>query len=165
MSTGRLRSFVLSLLAATLVALLPRAASATQKFGPIQLSGNLQSQNLFRTPDQSEVQFVQQRNTAHVRFDYDWLQGGKFYGKYDIPFIESSHLFILWRGVYDSVYDTTPGFAAREDIHGKAYFDGTDFLTYKQFGEQQKGLPADTFELSGLSHEERNSLKFDNQLR
>ena len=61
------------------------------------------------------------RNVAHLRLDYDWLQGGKFYNKYDIPFVEKSSLAVLWRGVYDSIYDTTPGFIDKEDIHGRAY--------------------------------------------
>src|SRR6185295_15256955 len=99
-----------------LAAVIVRPASATQKFGPIQLSGNLSSQNLIRHPDQSEFQYIQNRNTLRIRLDYDWLQAGKFYGKYDIPFLESSHLFVLYRGVYDSVYDTTPGFSERSDI-------------------------------------------------
>src|SRR5882724_5330386 len=111
----------LAVLGAILLALAPRAARATQKFGPIQLSGNLQTANIVRTPDQNTYEYIMNRNTAHVRFDYDWLQSGKFYNKYDIPFLESSHLSVVWRGVYDSIYDTTPGFIQKEDIHGRAY--------------------------------------------
>src|SRR6266436_7441545 len=97
----------LAVLGASLLGLLaPRAARATQKFGPIQVSGNLQTANIVRTPDQSTYEYIMNRNTAHVRLDYDWLQSGKFYNKYDIPFLESSHLSIVWRGVYDSIYDT-----------------------------------------------------------
>src|SRR5258705_360210 len=97
----------LAVLGAILLGLLaPRAARATQKFGPIQVSGNLQTANIVRTPDQSTYEYIMNRNTAHVRLDYDWLQSGKFYNKYDIPFLESSHLSIVWRGVYDSIYDT-----------------------------------------------------------
>src|SRR6266481_6089431 len=97
----------LAVLGAILLGLLaPRAARATQKFGPIQVSGNLQTANIVRTPDQNTYEYIMNRNTAHVRLDYDWLQSGKFYNKYDIPFLESSHLSIVWRGVYDSIYDT-----------------------------------------------------------
>src|SRR6266849_5021970 len=111
----------LAVLGAILLALAPRAARATQKFGPIQVSGNLQTANIVRTPDQSTYEYIMNRNTAHVRLDYDWLQSGKFYNKYDIPFLESSHLSVVWRGVYDSIYDTTPGFIQKEDNHGRAY--------------------------------------------
>ena len=41
---------------------IPDLAVATQKFGPIELSGNLQSQNLIRTPDASTYQYIQNRN-------------------------------------------------------------------------------------------------------
>src|SRR5262245_15718522 len=80
-----------------------RHAGATLRFGPLQISGNAQSQNLVRTPDASTWEFIQNRNTAHLRLDYDWLEGGRWIGKYDIPFIEKSSLALLWRVVYDSV--------------------------------------------------------------
>jgi hypothetical protein len=136
-------------------------AGATQKFGPVQLSGNLQSANIARTPDQDSFQYIMNRNIAHIRLDYDWLLGGKFYNKYDIPFIESSHLSLIWRGVYDSIYDTTPGFIQKEDIHGRAYSGN---LTLDQF-RKLKGFSRDVLEISGLSRKDRDALKFDNQLR
>ncbi|TMB47593.1 MAG: hypothetical protein E6J60_15550, partial [Deltaproteobacteria bacterium] len=65
----------LAVLGAILLGLLaPRAARATQKFGPIQVSGNLQTANIVRTPDQNTYEYIMNRNTAHVRLDYDWLQ-------------------------------------------------------------------------------------------
>src|SRR2546427_9671738 len=106
----------------------PPRVAATQRWGPVQLAGNLQSQNLVRHPDTSTYEYIQNRNTAHVRLDYDGHQAGRFYGKYDVPFLERSHLLLLWRGVYDSVYDVTPGFVQKEDIHGRAYGRGMDFF-------------------------------------
>ena len=153
----------LAVLGAILLALAPRAARATQKFGPIQLSGNLQTANIVRTPDQNTYEYIMNRNTAHVRLDYDWLQSGKFYNKYDIPFLESSHLSIVWRGVYDSIYDTTPGFIQKEDNHGRAY-GGLDLFDFAKL----KGGPKfarSVLTLSGLSRRDRDALKFDNQLR
>src|SRR5882672_9263315 len=144
----------LAVLAAILLALAPRAARATQKFGPIQLSGNLQTANIIRTPDQNTYEYIMNRNTAHVRFDYDWLQSGKFYNKYDIPFLESSHLSIVWRGVYDSIYDTTPGFIQKEDLHGHAYAGN---LTLDQY-RRQRGFPSSVLELDGLSRGARDAL-------
>src|SRR5262249_43547319 len=131
-----------------------------QKFGPIQLSGNMQSLNIVRTPDASTFQYIMNRNVAHIRLDYDWLQGGKFYNKYDIPFIESSHLFLLYRGVYDSIYSTTPDVLQKEDIHGRAYGG----LTYFQYA-QQKGLGRNAVSLSGLPNAALDALKFENDLR
>src|SRR4029078_3930745 len=107
------------LLLATLVA--PLRVEATQRWGPIQLSGNLQSQNLIRTPDAGTFQYIQNRNTARIRLEYRAADRGKFYDKYDIPFLESANVFLLWRGVYDSIYDTTPDTLEKEDVHGRAY--------------------------------------------
>ena len=42
----------------------PRHAGATLRFGPLQISGNAQSQNLVRTPDASTWEYIQNRNTA-----------------------------------------------------------------------------------------------------
>src|SRR6266550_278892 len=158
----------LAVLASILLALAPRAARATQKFGPIQLSGNLQTANIVRTPDQNTYEYIMNRNTAHVRFDYDWLQSGKFYNKYDIPFLESSHLSIVWRGVYDSIYDTTPGFIQKEDIHGRAYPGSNgSFVNVFDFAKLKggPGFARSALTVSGLSRRDRDGLKFDNQLR
>ena len=78
-------------------------AHATQKFGPLEISGNLQSQNLIRHPDLGQFQYIQNRNVARLRLEYAWLEGGRFMSNYDIPFIQTSKLFVQWRGVYDSV--------------------------------------------------------------
>src|SRR5947208_547985 len=47
---------------AVLSCLVPPPARATQKFGPIQLSGNLQTMDIVRTPDQDTYQFIMNRN-------------------------------------------------------------------------------------------------------
>jgi len=155
----------LAALAALLLVLAPQPTAATQKFGPLQLSGNLQSENLIRTPDESTFEYIMNRNIAHIQLDYDWLQSGKFYNKYDIPFIENSHLLLKWRGVYDSIYDTTPGFIQKEDIHGRAYLGGTAtiFQALQQAGKTVGGT--NLLKLSGLSDAERQTLKLENELR
>jgi hypothetical protein len=152
----------------------PAPAHATQKFGPIQLSGNLQSENLVRHPDVSTYEFIMNRNTAHIQLQYNWLEAGKFYNKYEIPFVERSSLFLLYRGVYDSIYDTTPGFIEKNDIHGNVY--GVDPTTGKGLSlfelaklkgdaAGKPGFARNVLTISGLSHDERDILKFDNQLR
>jgi len=144
----------------------PGMAGATQRFGPLQLSGNFQSQNLVRHPDAGTYEFIQNRNTAHIRLDYDWLQGGKFYGKYDIPYIESSHLFLLYRGVYDSIYDAKPGFVQKEDIHGRAYagLDYFDYATRVGFNNRTGFKPLTRQQLN-LDSLNAASLRFENRLR
>src|SRR5262245_36701193 len=120
-------SVVVSAVAVCLAAT-PYPAEATLRFGALQVSGNLQSQNLIRTPDAGTFEFIQNRNTARIRLDYDWFEGGKFIGKYNIPFVEKSNFTLLWRGVYDSIYSFTPGFLQKKDIHGNNYGDGRNYF-------------------------------------
>src|SRR5438094_2619143 len=148
------------LLATALVLFVPLPGTATQRYGPVEMSGNLQSQNLVRHPDDEHFQFIQNRNTAHLQFEYDWVQAGRFYDKYTIPFIERSLLFIKYRGVYDSIYDTTPDTLEKEDVHGRAYAGHTLFEYARLRGFSRK-----TLSLDGLSQSTRDALKFDNQLR
>jgi hypothetical protein len=138
----------------------PTSVGATEKFGPVELSGNLQTQNLVRHEDASTWQFIQNRNVARLRLEYAWLEGGRLMNNYDIPFIQTSKLFVQWRGVYDSVYDTTPGFAPREDIHGTAYGNRTlpEYL-------HDNGFSRHLLQLDGLTKDERDAYKFENNLR
>ena len=165
--TGRVRPVAI-LGFVVLLGLAAAPARATIKVGPFQLSGNLQAQNIIRHPDADEYQLIQQRNTARIRFEYDWLQKGKFIDKYNIPFIERSSLFILYRGVYDSIYDYTPGFIEKEDVYGRSYGEGRTLFDYAKLKGNASGRPGfarRVMTISGLTHEERNALKFDNQLR
>src|SRR2546427_12583628 len=92
-------------LATSLVLFVPLPGTATQRYGPVEMSGNLQSQNLVRHSDDAHFQFIQNRNTAHLQLEYDWVQAGKVYDKYTIPCIERSLLFIQDPGVSDTSYD------------------------------------------------------------
>jgi len=96
-------------------------AFATQKFGPFEISGNLQSQELVRHPDWDQYQFIQQRNTARIRVDWAWVQrGGKWLDRFDLSdLVSESHLFLLYRGVYDSVYDYTPDVTTKREFTGE----------------------------------------------
>jgi hypothetical protein len=171
-----------AIVGAAVAALAPQQASALQKLGPVQFSGNVQSQNLFRHPnDATDWQYIQNRNSLRLSLNYDWLQAGKFYNRYDIPFLESSKLTVLYRGVYDSIYDTTPGFIQKEDIHQHAYGGLTVFEFAKARGEaaavaaeasgdrreaaRLRHFARNVLSISGLSKDERDRLKFENQLR
>ncbi|MGH7787658.1 MAG: DUF1302 family protein [Candidatus Binatia bacterium] len=79
------------------------------KYGPVQLSGSIDSQTLVRSPSIDEWQFIQNRNTALLRLDYDWLQDGKFIDRVDVPFLKRSSLYVLYRGTYDSFWGIAPG--------------------------------------------------------
>lgn len=137
-----------------------REAGATQKFGPFEISGNLQSQNLIRHPDVKTYQYIQNRNVARLRLEYNWLEAGRFMTNYDIPFIQSSKLFVQWRGVYDSVYDTTPGFYPRYDIHQNSW-SGMRLPEYLR----DNGYSRNVIQLEGLTQDERDAYKFENTLR
>jgi hypothetical protein len=135
------------LIAVVLIAIAGRA-DATQKFGPLEISGNLQSQQLIRHPDIDQYYFIQQRNTMRVRVDWEWMKrGGKWMDRYDLSdWVESSHVFLLYRGVYDSVYDLTPGFTDKHEFTGEK--------VDKRFEH-----------LDDMSRGARNAMKFENQLR
>lgn len=138
---------------------LPRAVHATLRHGPIQVAGNLQSQNLVRMPEPGVFQFIQQRNSARVQLTYQWLEGGTALERFAVPFLREGSALLLWRGVYDSVYDTTPAVAARQDVHGRAYGG----LTLPEFA-RVVGRPR-AVELDSLSDGARDALRFENDLR
>jgi hypothetical protein len=97
-----------ALLAVCLAVAVSPPALATLKYGPVQFSGNFETQNLVRHPTYNKLQFIQNRNTVRLRVDWDWLEKGKLIERIDIPFIERSKLFLLYRGVYDGFYDIAP---------------------------------------------------------
>jgi hypothetical protein len=167
MSDRRARWALLGGLVALLTAAGSDRAEATIKYGPFQVTGSLQSQNLIRHPDIDSYNITQQRNTARLQLEYKWLENGKFIDKYDIPFIHRSSLYVLYRGVYDSIYDFTPGFIEKDDVHGKVY-GGLNVYDYGKLKGASLGRPnlaRNALSISGLTHEARNALKFDNQLR
>jgi hypothetical protein len=123
------------------VVLAAGAVHALPPYGPIQVSGNLQSQTLIRNPDIDKYQLIQNRNTLRLRLDYEWLKDGKAIEKYPVPWIRSSHLFLLYRGVYDSAYDLAPG------------------------GNLHDILAQPVGSLAGLPSQVRDGLKYENVLR
>src|ERR1043165_7728494 len=144
--TGFSQTWRLAVAAAALVLLSTSPAPATMKYGPLELSGNLQSQNIIRHPDIDEYHFVQQRNTMRARVDWNWLERGKWIDRINLPFIESSKFFLLYRGVYDSIYDYEPTNRER-DFRGR------------------KPGRAAVRDLDDMSKGARDAVKFENQLR
>ena len=83
--TGIGQTWRLAVAAAALVLLTTSPAPATMKYGPLELSGNLQSQNIIRNPDVDEYHLVQQRNTMRARVDWAWLEQGKWLDRIEPP--------------------------------------------------------------------------------
>ncbi|HVM94886.1 MAG TPA: hypothetical protein VMT89_00800, partial [Candidatus Acidoferrales bacterium] len=65
---GVLRAAVVAVCLAACTAM---PASATTKYGPLEISGNLETQNLVRNSTADELQFTQNRNTFRLRVDWD----------------------------------------------------------------------------------------------
>jgi hypothetical protein len=144
-STGRALGSFIALVA---LAGVSGVAHATQKYGPLELSGNLQSTQIVRHPDPGDFQFIQQRNSMKVRVDWAWIQRrGKWLDRFDLSdLIDSSNLFLLYRGVYDSVFDYTPGIKTKREFTGEK----TD-PRFDDLDDFDKGA--------------RDALKFENVLR
>lgn len=84
-------------------------SDAVRRYGPLQVSGSLESQNTFETPDIDHWTFVQQRNTLRLRFDLDVIEDRKGMLGFDIPGMKHLTGFLIFRPVYDSIYDIHPG--------------------------------------------------------
>src|SRR5512140_3541138 len=87
------------------VILVARALHALPRYGPFEVSGNIAAQQLIRNPDIDQYSIVEQRNTLKLRLDYQLLQDGRLIDRFNLPFLDRGNLFLLYRGVYDSVYD------------------------------------------------------------
>ncbi len=151
------------LLALSLALTMRTPAAAITKYGPLQLSGNIETQNLVRDSNPQDYQFIQNRNTFRLRVDYDWLQNGKLIDKIDIPFIERSKIFLLYRGVYDGFYDIAP-----TDLqHGQTRYD--DLVGGPISGHRPGQVDANGKLLPGaysrLDGNDRSALKWENRLR
>ena len=137
-------AWVILLSALCVTAMWRTPAVALLKYGPLQISGNLETQNLIRDPEPDQFQFIQNRNSFRLRVDWDWLENGKFIEKIDVPFIERSKLFVLYRGVYDGFYDIAPNDLQRGQTRADDVVGGR---------------------ISDLSGSQRTNLKFENRLR
>ncbi len=120
-------------------------ARADFTYGDLSLSGNLQTQQIFRHPEPDTWSIIQQRNVLRARVEYDWIKNGQAFSRFSLPGIDSAHFVGLYRGVYDSVYDFQPG--PRQDVfpyRGQAGRDG---------------------KLSDLSQKAAHALRFESTFR
>jgi hypothetical protein len=154
---------------------------AVMRYGPLQISGNLETYNLVRTPDigwnpttgWNKVQPVMNRNSVRLRIDWDWFQNGRLIDRLDLPFIERSKLFLLYRGVYDGFYDIAPtnpqmGQTRYDDLVGGPIAGNTPGQcvggacavgTASNLPQLQRGI------YSRFSGSNRTDAKFENDLR
>lgn len=129
-----------------LIVVAPTSADALYRKSGLDIGGHIRTTNIIRHQDIDNLAFIMQRNTLKLRLEYKWLQRGKAFGKYNIPFLKRSDIFMLYRGVYDSVYDTTPGQLERKDFQGDA-------------------LSPQDVALESIDRKTRDELKFNNQIR
>lgn len=110
-----MRRFHRAALAAALLPLVVgRPAFATTRLGPVEISGNVSTQNLFRLQGGartfSAFDPVQQRNTLRLQYEHRLVDRRRAPGvAVEIPFVERVDLLLYYRGVYDSIYDIAPG--------------------------------------------------------
>lgn len=131
------------------VAAAPGTADAlyrTSDFGDIDLGGRLRTINIVRHPNHKTYAFIMQRNELKLRFEWKWLQRGKVVGKYKVPWLDRSDIFMTYRGIYDSTYDTLPHQIEREDFQGDP-------------------ISSESAQLSSIPKGVRDNLKFNNRLR
>jgi len=108
---------------------------------PADISGNLESLNLVRHRDIDQWAYITARNTARVRLDWGWASRGRLLDRFDLPGVKQGHLLLLYRGVYDGIYDLAPGPRMR-DIFGQSVAS-----------------------IGDLSRDERDALRFESTLR
>jgi len=148
------------------------AAMNLMQYGPLQLSGKVDSLNLVRHSNPEKFQFIMNRNVLRLRVDWDWLQNGRLIDRFDLPFIERSKLYLLYRGVYDGFYDIAP----KDLQEGQTRFD--DLVGGPIIGNRPgtcKGgpCPANNTDPSNLlpgnysrfTDTNRSADKFENRLR
>jgi len=125
--------------------------------GRLELSGNVQTQNILRHPNTNtgDWQFVQQRNVFRTRVDWDLVQGSYLAGKFKVPGVRKAKFFMLYRFVYDSIYDYTPQTIPQRD------FRRTD--TKALFASV--GVPDKFRTLDGVPRDTLDAYKFENQIR
>jgi hypothetical protein len=133
-------------LALVLTLAAPNTAQAIYRSNSLDIGGHIRSTNIVRHQDFDNMAFIMQRNSLKLRMEWKWLQRGKAFGKFNVPFLDRSDFYVLYRGVYDSIYDYTPGQIDRKDISGDPI------------------SPA-LASLDSLDEDSRDEVKFNNHIR
>lgn len=100
-----IRAFFLALL------LYPTVSHSIVALRPeLEIEGFLKIQNVLRTPNFSDAEFIMQRNTAQLEGKWYFLREGEALGRFATGPIEEATLTFIGRGVYDSIYDIRDSF-------------------------------------------------------
>jgi hypothetical protein len=162
------------LLGILVVAAVPDAARATMRLdqlgaGRLELSGNVQSQNILRHESaDNNWQFIQNRNVFRARLDWEAVQGSQLMGKWRMPGIRKAKVFMLYRFAYDSIYDFTPDTIPARDFRRtdtRALFGAGGKQNAGPDGIEPAGIPQRARTLDGVPRGELDAYKFDNQIR
>lgn len=123
-------------------------AGDVEALGPLWVGGSFEAQQLVRTPDVDEMQFIQQRNTLRLIADWTLIDADADAppGAADDAWLKRARLFLLYRGVYDSVYDYLPSVPTRKDYRGVV-------------------VPPPFDNLDDLDLSARDALKYENRIR
>ena len=133
------------------IAVVPEEADAlyrSKEYGSLDLSGRVRANTVFRHQDWNKYDFIMQRNELKLRFEWRWADRGKAFKRYTIPWLKRSDVYLLYRGIYDSIYDYGPGSSERIDFQGDVI----------------QCAPA-CVSVDAMSDEQRDAVKFENDLR
>jgi len=139
------------------VALTASPARATYRWGSIQISGNLESQQLLRVDQGNGQDFqafnlVQQRNTLRLQYEQDLVKRGLLFDTVPLFIFDKMSFFAYYRLVYESVYHIAPGPRLKANDGSRA---GSLDETHLDNG--------DTVQI--FSNRARNALALENVLR
>lgn len=100
----------------------PSAAIVTL-YDVVELEGFVNAQNILRTPEFEDTEFIMQRNTAQVEGKYYFLRDSTAFGRFSTGPLEEATLTVVGRAVYDSIYDIrgsyNDAFSNRDDHPGE----------------------------------------------
>lgn len=77
----------------------------------LELEGFLKLQNVLRTPEFNDAEFIMQRNTAQLEGKYYFLRDGEAFRHFSTGPLEEATLTVIGRAVYDSIYDARDSFS------------------------------------------------------
>ncbi len=104
--------------AAALLAGLPLTAPAIITINDnIEVEGFVQAQNILRTAQMDDAEFIMQRNTAQIESKYYFLQDSTAFGRFNTGKLEEATFTFVGRAVYDSIYDIRESY--RDDYLGR----------------------------------------------
>jgi len=126
------------------------ARAAQDADSTLYIGGSIESQQLLRTPKPDQLQFIQQRNMLHLLANWSWIRDGNwtlpYVGGNAAGVVEELDLFVMYRGVYDSVYDFLPSVPTKKDYRGEE-------------------VPPRFDNLNKLNVGQRDAFKYENRIR